>query len=71
MADPITIASIVGAAASAKTLLSSNKPPAIKPPTPMPDTEALALAKRRKAAELSAKSGRASTILSEGDKLGG
>lgn len=58
------------------SLLSKPKapppPPAIKPVTPMPDPEATDAAKRKKAIELQAASGRQSTILSadNGDKLG-
>lgn len=47
-------------------------PPAIKPPTPMPDPLADDAARKKKATELAARSGRASTILTDdSDKLGG
>jgi hypothetical protein len=48
--------------------------PELKPPTEMPtdsDDEAMRAARRRKIAEIQARSGRASTILSQSDQLGG
>jgi len=49
------------------------KTPEITPPTVMPDTdeEAVKAARRRQIAEVQTRSGRASTILSQSDKLGG
>ena len=38
---------------------------------PAEDSEAIELAKKKKAAKVQARSGRASTIMSESDKLGG
>lgn len=51
----------------------SSKPKMPKPPepTPMADEEAIKRAKTRTGASMRARSGRQSTILSEGEKLGG
>lgn len=46
-------------------------PPKIEPPAPMPDPEAGGEAKRRKIAALQSRSGRASTILTGDERLGG
>ena len=57
------------------TLFSTPKTPtlpAVKEPVPMPDTDAKAEARRKKAVMTAATKGRASTFLSEGsDVLGG
>lgn len=62
------------------SVLGTNEKPAAQPaPTPMPalpdtDDEAVRAAKRKKAAEIQSRSGRASTLLSDAgtsDKLGG
>lgn len=45
------------------------KKPKVPPPAPMPDEDAIKQESRKKAASLSARSGRESTILS--DRLGG
>ena len=62
------------AAKGTKTPEASQLPQPIKPETmPTPDDEAAQMARKRKVAEISARSGRASTMLSdigEGDKLG-
>lgn len=59
-----------GAAAKA---LSKPKTPDLPAPTVMPgaDDEAVKAARRRQIAEIQARSGRASTILSQSDTLGG
>ena len=74
--DLATAASIVGLIGGAKTVLGDKpKMPEIKAPTPMPTANDAAIdaAKRRKSLEIQARSGRASTILSDtgGQKLGG
>jgi hypothetical protein len=55
--------------------LKKPETPEIKPPTVMPDPEgndeAVKAARRRQIAEMQARSGRASTILSQSDQLGG
>lgn len=53
--------------------LKKPETPKLKPPTVMPDTddEAVKAARRRQIAEVQARSGRASTILSQSDTLGG
>lgn len=59
-----------GAAVRAQTV--GKKRPGVQAPAGMPDAEAQAAARRRQAAELAQRSGRASTILSDDDKkLGG
>lgn len=50
---------------------SSPKPPPPPKPTPMADEEAIAKAKQRARASLQQRSGRASTVLSDSEKLGG
>lgn len=54
-------------------LFSKPKMPAIEPPTPLPDEQQTATARRRGVAKESKKSGFASTILSAGGRetLGG
>lgn len=73
--DLASAAMILGGISSAKSILSSKDKPEVKAPTPMPmaDDAAVEAAKRRKQAEIQARSGRASTILSDtgGEKLGG
>jgi hypothetical protein len=66
-----TILGGLGVVSAAKALMP--KAPAIQPPAVMPtaDSEAVQAARRRQAAELQSRSGRASTILSTDDKLGG
>lgn len=75
MADPFSLAGIISAVGAAKTVLGGKDKPQVKAPTPMPmaDDAAVEAAKRRKQAEIQARSGRASTILSDtgGEKLGG
>lgn len=44
-------------------------PPAIKPPNPMPDQDAIALQKKKQATLASQQSGRSSTVLSEREGL--
>lgn len=48
-------------------------PDAVKTPAvmPTPDDDAVKAARRRQAAEVAQRSGRASTVLSQDDKLGG
>lgn len=80
MADPVSLALVVSAAAGATSTVMASRnrapaappPPDIKPPAPMPvpDDEASLAARRREMSGLSQRSGRASTILSE-TKLGG
>lgn len=76
------VAAVSSLLGSASTLFGASKkvpaapqlPEPIKPETmPTPDDEAAQMARKRKVAEISARSGRASTMLSdigEGDKLG-
>jgi hypothetical protein len=49
-------------------LLSKPKLPPIAPPTPMPDTQATTLARRRTIAKESASQGYTSTLLSAGGR---
>lgn len=60
-------------AAGAKSAAKAPVTPEVKPPTIMPDSddEAVKAARRRQIAEVQARSGRASTILSQSDTLGG
>jgi len=64
------LGSLAGGAASS---MKPKAPPEITPPATMPDMndEQVRQAKRRQIAEIQARSGRASTILTGGDKLGG
>lgn len=70
-------AGAAGAAAAAGGLAASKllkpKTPTVQKPAVMPtaDDEAVKAAKRRQIAEMQYRGGRASTVLSEGDKLGG
>lgn len=53
------------------SLFSKPKTPAAQKPTPMVDEEAIKRAKARTAQRVRSSSGRDSTILGGGDKLGG
>ena len=46
------------------------KMPEIKPPTPVADEEMLATKRKQKVASMKQRSGRQSTILSDGEKMG-
>lgn len=75
MADPVSwltgISSALAGGAAIKSAVA--KPPSPQKPKTMPvaDDEAVAAARRRAMAEAQATSGRASTILSQDDRLGG
>ena len=66
------MATATAAAAGAKKLLTPKAPGVAAPKTmPTADDAAVQAARRRQVAEMQARGGRASTILSDGDKLGG
>lgn len=65
------VASILGGAAGVASALKKPKVPELEKPAPMADQDALDAARRRRAAEMQQRGGRASTILSQDDKLGG
>jgi hypothetical protein len=69
------VAAASGLLGSATSALLTKKPPALTPPKAMPtvDDEAAQAARRRQIAEMQARGGRASTILSDDSdaKLGG
>jgi hypothetical protein len=74
MADPGTwtaVATVLGAGVGAAAALKKPKVPELEKPAPMADQDALDAARRRRAAEMQQRGGRASTILSQDDKLGG
>lgn len=62
------VASVLGIGAAAKSLTA--KPPKAPKPLAMPDPDDQEAAKRRQIASMQARSGRASTILSEDETLG-
>jgi len=68
------IGGALGSAASSGLagLVKQNLPKPVAPTVmPTPDDDAVQQAKKRQIAEIQARSGRASTILSGGDRLGG
>lgn len=74
MSDPMTwmaAASVLSAGTAAVAASKKPKTPDLEKPAPMADPEALDAARRRRAAEMQQRGGRASTILSQDDKLGG
>ncbi len=61
-------ATVLGGAAAIKSLTS--RPPKAPSPTPMPNADDAEAARRRQIAQMQARSGRASTILTQDETLG-
>jgi hypothetical protein len=68
-----TAATVLSGVSAVKTAFGGNKGPSVKKPAMMPaaDDEAVRAADRRRRATMAAQSGRASTVLSQDESLGG